>query len=237
MTYKEIFEMEDNNTCKVYLHLEGTFLRAHNQSAYLLCRDVTAFKVSWRVIKKENRDDYSVGFPFEARGKWLHKFVVKEISPDHKLYEITALQPLNEPEYQHWCEMARALSIDPKQQHSRVTRLIESQPVYKTAQDVMMQVLDISANVSKRRTIVGQRAANQAMDLCIGMLHFYDAPDRAAEAIRLQMLCRDLSLMLYVLEEKKECSHRAYAELTERIDSIRGQAGALAKSAKTADTT
>lgn len=230
MTYEEIFRNEDMNTRTVWLHMEGTFLRAHNQSAYLLCREIrTPLKVSMKYIKKEAREDYSVGFPASVSGRWLRDRELHEV-PDSKgkLFFFTVERPLDEVMYSNWAE-------EVKRHHeggkivTRLTRLVSGQPVWKISFDVLMSVLDASANVSAKMKVIGNQAAERAMALCLGVTHFYDAPDRAVEASRLQDLCTDLAFTLYVLQQKKELSTKAFCENSERLAAVRGNLARLSK--------
>lgn len=63
MTKLEIFNLEQDNPGNVYLFLEGTFYKAYERSAYLLCKHVQPFKVSSRIIKDIPGPLVSVGFP------------------------------------------------------------------------------------------------------------------------------------------------------------------------------
>ena len=230
MTFAEIFANEDANKNRIYLHKEGTFWRAHNQSAFLLCREVAPFKVSLKVIKKENREDYSVGFPEPSLKKFLYRYVVNECpDSDGKLIFCHAERPLEETEYENWCEMIRNTAPQ-KKEYSKFTKLIESQPVWKTSFDVLLHVLDVSANVSRRFfDPLGRSVSELALELCGDLRDFYDKPDREAEAQRLCKLCRKLQFRLYVLEEKRQVSQKGFAQMDEQLNAVHRQLLALGK--------
>lgn len=230
MTFKEIFVNEDINTQTVWLHLEGTFLRAHNQSAYLLCRSVhDPLKVSLKFIKKENREDFSVGFPESVKNRWLHGREL-HVVPDSggRLFWFTVDRPLTEVEYENWCDEVRKHHQGGKIV-TRLTRLVNSQPVWKISYDIFMEVLSAVGNVSTRMRFLGEDAARQAHALCLGVTHFYDASDRVLEASRLRDLCTDLALTLYVLQQKREISSKCFCENAERLAALRGNLGRLSK--------
>lgn len=71
MTYSQILQIEDSDIGRIHMYHEGLFLRAYQQSAFLLHTTVYPFKVSRRFIKAVNKTVYSVGFPYESRYKWL----------------------------------------------------------------------------------------------------------------------------------------------------------------------
>ena len=230
MTFAEIFAGEDANKDKIILHKEGTFWRAHNQSAYLLCREVAEFKVSLKIIKKENREDFSVGFPETSLKKFLYRYVVNECpDSDGKMIFCHAQKPLEETEYENWCEMVRN-TAPRKKEYSKFTKLIESQPIWKTSFDVLLHVLDLSANVSRRFfDPLGRSISELALELCSDLRVLYDAPDREVEAMRLCQICRKLQFHLYVLEEKRQVSEKNFVHIDEQLNSMHRQLLALGK--------
>ena len=75
-TMKEILDREQNRNleslewCTIYLYPEGTFLRAHEWSAWLCVRYLKDFKVTRRLQKVVERDVCFVGFPVTSLDKW-----------------------------------------------------------------------------------------------------------------------------------------------------------------------
>lgn len=70
MTKREIFNLEQDNPGNVYLFPEGMFYKAYEQSAYLLCKHVQAFKISSRIIKDIPEPIISIGFPMTSLEKF-----------------------------------------------------------------------------------------------------------------------------------------------------------------------
>lgn len=67
MTKLEICEIEDANPGVVYLYPEGSFFKAYQRSAWLLCSRVHPFKVSARPLKGLDGPLLSVGFPLPEK--------------------------------------------------------------------------------------------------------------------------------------------------------------------------
>ncbi len=237
-TYKEIFKNEELNTQHIYLRKEGNFWRAHNQSAYLMCRDVDPkLKVSRKYIRKEGQYDFSVGFPVAVLNKWMHKYIL-EFGPegDGQMCYTRVEKPIDEIDYQNWCELCCVTTAE-QRTFSRITSLIETQPVFKTTWDALMECLDVVANVDKRFIRpTGELASAQALELLFCVKHFYEEKDRVAAAKNICLMVRDLEMYLYILEEKKQCSQSKFSTLCERLNSVHSQMEALGKSAKAKET-
>ena len=78
MTKLEICAIEDVNPGVVYLYPEGTFYKAYQQSAWLLCSRVHPFKVSVRPLKGLDGPLLSVGFPFSSFDKFSSGLRIEE---------------------------------------------------------------------------------------------------------------------------------------------------------------
>ena len=63
MTHKEIIDIEQENTGYINLHLEGTFYKAYEQSAFAFCTRIEAYNVLRKESKTLGRDILYVGFP------------------------------------------------------------------------------------------------------------------------------------------------------------------------------
>lgn len=73
---KDLIEKErqtllDGRFRDVHLHLEGTFLRAYNWSAWLCCRYLHGFKVNKRSFKGIEEPVAYIGFPETSLDKWI----------------------------------------------------------------------------------------------------------------------------------------------------------------------
>lgn len=73
MTHKEIIDIEKENTGYINLHLEGTFYKAYEQSAFAFCTRIKAYNVLRKESKTLGRDILYVGFPQSTLDKVLSK--------------------------------------------------------------------------------------------------------------------------------------------------------------------
>ena len=80
MTKLEIVALERQNTGVVNLYAEGSFYKAYEQSAYVLCTYVRPLKVSARPLKGLDGLLLSVGFPMQALEKWTLGAEIKPLS-------------------------------------------------------------------------------------------------------------------------------------------------------------
>ena len=80
MTKLEIVELEKQNKGVVNLYAEGSFYKAYEQSAFVLCSYVRPLKVSARPLKGLKGLLLSVGFPMNALEKWAAEAEIKTIS-------------------------------------------------------------------------------------------------------------------------------------------------------------
>lgn len=78
MTKLEICAIEDANPGQVNLYPEGSFYKAYQQSAWLLCTRVHPFKVSARPLKGLDGPLLSVGFPMSSLDKFSAGLTVAE---------------------------------------------------------------------------------------------------------------------------------------------------------------
>ena len=234
MTFKEIIVNEDGNSNCVYLHRKGVFMKAYNHSAFLFHRYIRSdFKLSCRLIAKENRYLVSLGMPAGSEKAYKSKWVVEELF-DGAMVRIVLPYKVDEAEYADW-EEASMVRLPPAQRYTRITGLIEKQPVYKMAYDNLMSVLDVCASVDKRfMEPAGSEARKLAYDIALGVRLFYGAEDRAAEQRRLDLLSQSLSFALQVLNDKRQLSDDRFAECAERLESVREQLKALVKTSSKA---
>ena len=231
-TFEEIIRNEDMNESRIYLHRKGIFYQMYNQSAFLFYRHVKEFKVSCHLVKKYNRTMWSIGVPSSSIKKYLRRMQVTELDGDGVLCAMTPYK-VNDIEYQQWEDVAR-VNLSHSERYTRVTRLIESQDVYKTAWDLLMDVISIRENVDKRLEIIGNDALMKAYTLAKGVRDFYDSPDRKAAAQLLAKESDGLCFALYVLNTRKQCSDDKFSICNERAASVAEQLSKLVKPSKPA---
>ena len=231
MTYREILDREETNADKIYLYREGMFLKAYEQSAFLCHTHVHPFKLSRRFIKSVNRHVISLGFPEASLKKWLWAFPVNELSEKVLVCEIG--HRVEENELQQWRELA-AIEANPGDRYTVHTSQIERTPLWKTAYDLLHQVLDISVNVSKQmREPFVNRLKTLVYEICLGIHGLYQVPDREAHIFTLLEKCREVMFLLQFLRDRREISaEKAFPLAAERIDSVGRQLEGLRRKAK-----
>ena len=226
-TFEEILRNEDTNTSRIYLHRKGAFFRMYNQSAFLFVRHYKEFKVSCRLVKKFGRVLCSVGVPASYVKRHFHAEKIAELEGGSVLCVMTGYL-VNEVEYQLW-EEAQQVSLQHSERYTRMTRLIESQDVYKTCWDLLMDVIDIRSNADRRLDIISGDALMNAYTLTKGVRDFYDMQDRAAAANQLRKLADEVCFALYVLNAKRQCSDDKFSTCSERAESVKDQLSKLVK--------
>ena len=225
MTFAEILALEDPNLDKIYLFREGKFLKAYEHSAYLFHRNIQAFKLSYRYVKTVNRNVVSLGFPEAVKNKWLHGFPVHEA--DEKMLVCDSPFRFDETEYYAWLELAR-VQANPGDRYTVHTSVIEDQPVFKTAYDLLLHVIDLSAHVCKPMwDPFAIKAKRLSLEIAYQVSELYEAPDRNSFIDDVQGHCKELAFVMRVLKDKKQISKDAFALCSERIVSVSKQLDAL----------
>lgn len=101
-TLKLITSEEDTNSGFIHLHKEGSFWKAYERSAYLLCTQVRQLKVSQRVVKSlAGRVVVSVGFPVAHQERTLPASLAVVTSSD-TLLTVAASAPFDAEGYDAW---------------------------------------------------------------------------------------------------------------------------------------
>ncbi len=230
MTFAEILSLEDKNYDKIYLYKEGSFLKAYEHSAFLFHRHIHEFKLSRRFIKTVNRPVISLGFPELSLNKWFYSFKVDRISD--KVLCVDIEKTVDEVEYQDWTELAR-VQANSGDRFTVHTSIIEGQPVYKTAYDLLGHIIDISKNIEKNmRLPFGVKVKSLSYRIAFGIKTLYEAADRDTHISDIQSSCRELAFLLQLLRDKRQISLEAFAFESERIVSVSKQLEGLRRTVK-----
>lgn len=144
MTFKEILLREDKNDDSIWLYREGIFMKAYERSAYFAHTLIHDFKLSKRYIKSVNMDVVSLGFPEQSVPKWLNGYVYEYVQDG--LICCKTRKQFDEVEFHNWKEIA---NVNVGDRYTPHTSVIEKAPVYKSAYDLLTQVISFSANISK----------------------------------------------------------------------------------------
>lgn len=230
MNYKDILDMEDGNRTRIYLHLEGKFLRAYNQSAFLFWDRITRFKLTRRFVKAVNTYMIYLGFPIESKGKWLRDYKLEQLSD--KLYLVEpGGKPIEDTEYTQFEEAAR-LDTEAKDRYTIHTSVIEKQPVFELAMTIATDCLVYGRNIPKTDMVpYGDFVKKASFDVALMVSRFYDQEDRRKAADKIQERIRDFQFGLQVLAEPSvhAVSRNAMAKAMEESNSLYGQVELLAK--------
>ena len=223
MTFKEIIERENQNVDSIWLYREGMFMKAYERSAFFAHTFIHEFKLSKRYIKTVNMDVISLGFPEQTIPKWLNGYVY-EWEQDG-LLRCHMRKVFDEVEFHNWKEVVRVNVGDRFTPH---TAVIEKSPLYKVTYDLMTQVFDFSAHISKNvANPLGFRLKDLAYKLCYSVRVLYDVADRDAHIDAALEYCSEIKFALQVLKDLKEISVNTFALASERIVSVSKQLSVL----------
>ncbi|MDY6277800.1 MAG: four helix bundle protein [Bacteroidales bacterium] len=146
MTKLEIIRREENHKGSVMLYPEGTFYKAYEQSAFILCSLVNPFKVSFHELKGLSGPYVTVGFPISSLEKWTATAVFKKNLPDGVLVKYPGDVDLSG--FEEW-----KLQQKTEQQGKPVkkARLPEDvYPVYPATYSFLIEITKLSANLDKK---------------------------------------------------------------------------------------
>ena len=231
MTFEEILKIEDANSDRIYLHLEGMFLRAYNQSAFLCWDRIAKFKLTRRFVKTVNTHFIYLGFPENTKGKWLHDRKVVKLTDKLFMVEVEG-GPIDEAAYLQFEEAAR-VETETKDRYTVHTSVIEGQPVYQLAVTLMQNCLMWGRNVPKTDLEpYGNEMKWHSYEAARKLRSFYDSEDRDAAADEIQSHLCALQFALTVLKDAKDISENAFALGSEQSSALYGQVELLRKPAK-----
>lgn len=223
MTCKEILALEETNTTCVYLHYEGTFLRAYERSAYFAHRYINKFKVTKTYVKVVNQDVVRIGFPVNVFEKWAHGYRHEWVN--EKLAKIEMREPFHEMDYINWKD---AQVLNPNDRFTPHTAIIEHTPVYKVTYDHLLHVFSFSKNISKGvNAVVGLQLRELSYKLSYAVRTLYDVPDRNAHIDKAVALCSEILFTLQILKDLREISLKTFVLASERIVSVSKQLSGL----------
>ena len=104
----------------------------------------------YRVLRKESktlgRDILYVGFPMTALDRTVGNAMTRKVGDT--ILDVVLSYPMNENEFLQWRD-AQEVEQASRALLSPYTKVIEKSPVYKTAYDILTQIILISGNISK----------------------------------------------------------------------------------------
>lgn len=223
MTYKEIIERENENMDAVWLYREGLFMKAYERSAFFAHMYIHEFKLSKRYVKTVNMDVVSLGFPEQTMPKWLNGYVYEYVADG--LVRCQMRERYDEVRFQNWKD---CVTINAADRYTPNTSVIEKAPVYKTAYDLMIQIMAFSPNISKNALYpVGMRLKELAYQMCYCIRTIYDMEVPQDNMLKIMDLCNELKFNLQILKDMKEISVNTFALASERAVSVSKQVSLL----------
>ena len=219
MTFREIIEREDHNVDSIWLYREGMFMKVYERSAFFAHTLIHEFKLSKRYKKTVNMDVISLVFPEQTIQKWLNGYVYEWVQDG--LLRCHMRKAFDEVEFNNWKE---GVSVNVGDRFTVHTAVIEKSPLYKVTYDLMTQVFDFSAHISKNiASPLRLRLKGLTYRLCYVVRVLYDVTDRD---VHLEY-CSEIKFALQVLKDFKEISVNTFALASERIVSVSKQLSAL----------
>ncbi|MCQ2116519.1 MAG: hypothetical protein MJY76_00010 [Bacteroidales bacterium] len=231
MTQKEIIEFEEANTAVIRLYLEGTFYKAYERSAFAFCTRIKDYKVLRKESKTLGRDILYLGFPMAALDKTLGGAMTRKVS--EAIIDVVLSYPISVNEFLQWRD-AQEVEQASRALISPYTKVIEKSPVYKTAYDILTQVILISDNISKNcQTPFGTRMKELSYRTCYIVRCLYDlnGEQRAQTIAKALPLYDELAFLLQLMKDRKQISLNSFALLSEQIISVSKQLSILQRKA------
>lgn len=216
MTKLEICAIEDTNPGQVNLYLEGSFYKAYQQSAWLLCSKVHPFKVSARSLKGLNGPLLSVGFPMSSLDKFSGGLTVAGNPSPIDGYKCLYFNELIDfSPYDEWRRSFQVVA--PKEKEAPFNSL----PVYGLAYRLTVEATEMASRLERNfRYSLGEdiRQGVKKALLCITLAGKGEDRTENVRAARLSIL--DVQLSLRLLNDIKilpGSRYVAFLEITEGI--------------------
>ncbi len=231
MTQREIIEFEETNTGVIRLYLEGSFYKAYERSAFAFCTRIKDYKVLRKESKTLGRDILYVGFPMTALDRTLGNAMTKKV--DEVVIDVVLSYPISESEFLQWRD-AQEVEQASRALLSPYTKVIEKSPVYKTAYDILTQVILISGNISKNcQTPFGLRMKELSFRGCYLVRGLYDlkGEQRSRSIDEALPFYDELAFLLQLMKDSKQISLNSFALLSEQIQSVSKQLSILQRKA------
>ena len=223
MTYKEIIERENENMDAVWLYREGLFMKAYERSAFFVHMYIHEFKLSKRYVKTVNMDVVSLGFPEQTVPKWLNGYVYEYVADG--LIRCQMRERYDEVRFHNWKD---CVTVNAADRYTPNTSVIEKAPVYKTAYDLMIQIMSFAPNISKNALYpVGMRLKELSYQMCYCIRMIYDMEVPQDNMLKIMDLCNELKFNLQILKDMKEISVNTFALASERAVSVSKQVSLL----------
>ena len=216
MTKLEICEREDANSGQVYLYPEGTFYKAYQKSAWLLCTKVHPFKVSARSLKGLDGPLLSVGFPMTSLDKFSAGLEVADNLMGIGCKSLIFRELIDFSDYKEWRSGFTANSS-----LSRKEAPFNSLPVYGLAYRLTIEITEMTSRLERNyRYSLGEdiRLGIKKTLLSITLAGKGEGREVNIHAARLAML--DVQLSLRILADLKVLPDKRYVYFLDITEDI-----------------
>lgn len=237
MTKLEIVALEKQNKGVVNLYAEGSFYKAYEQSAYVLCTYVRPLKVSARPLKGLDGLLLSVGFPMQALDKWTVGSEIKAISD--KCLQVRYPMLIDMEGYDSWRAAFQNPEVEGACAAARHPRLSEEYyPVFGQAFRMTKDVTEYCSKLKRNyRYSLGE-------DLRVSMrnatVHIIFATKKGQLEERTSKALEEVEqaeLALRLLNELGEMSDERYTPYIDITTDIRNQLEKWARSGQSSQKT
>ena len=131
----------------------------------------------------------------------------------------------DEVEFHNWKEVAK---VNVGDRFTPNTSVIEKAPVYKTAYDLLTQVVGFSVHLSRNVSDpIGIHLKELTYKLCYTIRMMYDVKDKETQIIKALEFCDEIKFVLQLFKDLKEISINTFALASERVVSVSKQLSAL----------
>jgi|GEM_PF-2964315 len=98
---------------------------------------------------------------------------------------------------------------------------MERHPVYRTAYNLLGQVIDICKGMDKHvLETIGKKAINLSYDIVLGLKMMEDALDKKQSIIEIKNKIQELKFVVTILRDKRSITLRAFYICEGMIDSL-----------------
>ena len=215
MTKLEICSIEDANPGVVYLYPEGSFYKAYQQSAWLLCTKVHPFKVSVRPLKGLDGPLLSVGFPFSSIEKFSAGLKVEE-NQWGKILCFNELVDLS-----GFASWRSSFTFPEKQQPAPFNAPFNSLPVYGTTYRLVVEVTEMAARIERNyRYSLGEDVRRKSKEALLCSTLAGKGEDRSVNIRNARLAMLDVQLSFRLLNDLKVLPDKRYVYFLDMTEDI-----------------
>lgn len=237
MTKLEIAAIEKLNEGVVNLYAEGTFYKAYEQSAYILCTYVRPLKVSARPLKGWEGLLLSVGFPISALEKWTAGAEVSVVSDKALRLRIPRLIDMDG--YAAWRASFQDSALVGETAAARHPRLSEEYyPVYGLCYRLTRDITALCSRLKRNyRYSLGEDLRQSMFGATVAITFASKRGQLAARASEAIECVERAQLALRLLNELKEISDERYVPFIDVTEDIKRQLEKWARSGQSSQKT